>query len=338
MAMIAMCQQFELSKSPTDLQYVETYFNLVKHCLQPEGYFLNYLDSKGSFTQQNNTSNLADINGKTIWALGYLISRKSIMPPNLIENAEIIMQQVLHKIHTLQSTRAMAFTIKGLYFYNIEKKSDEISSILKGLANRLVQMYKHESEKGWEWFESYMTYANSVLPEALLCAYAATGEHLYKDIAKTSFDFLISYTLFKDSATINSEKNWINKGADRTHKIEQPTDLTYSILALARFYEVFNGADYLLKMEKAFGWFLGDNHLQQNIYNPITGGCYHLVDNSDKNLHHGSESTISYLIARLTMEKYFTQSKSCTALENFGEHDRTLSEKNIISREQKQVA
>jgi hypothetical protein len=29
-----------------------------------------------------------------------------------------------------------------------------------------------------------------ILPEAILCAYLATGEMVYKEIAKTSFDFI----------------------------------------------------------------------------------------------------------------------------------------------------
>ena len=44
-------------------------------------------------------------------------------------------------------------------------------------------MYKHESNEKWEWFEGYLTYANSILPEAMLYAWLLTGETIYKDIA-----------------------------------------------------------------------------------------------------------------------------------------------------------
>jgi hypothetical protein len=48
---------------------------------------------------------------------------------------------------------------------------------------------------------------------------------------------------------------------------------------------------------------LGNNHLHQIIYNPCTGGCYDGLEENYVNLNQGAESTVSYLMARLTMEK-----------------------------------
>ena len=86
---------------------------------------------------------------------------------------------------------------------------------------------------------------------------------------------------------------------------EQPIDVAYTILALSRFYEVFNDASYLQKMDLAFSWFLGNNHLDKIIYNPCTGGCYDGLEKDYVNLNQGAESTVSYLMARLKMEKHF---------------------------------
>jgi hypothetical protein len=59
-------------------------------------------------------------------------------------------------------------------------------------------------------------------------------------------------------------------------------------------------------MEMAFSWFLGNNHLQQIIYNPCTGGCYDGLEEDYIN-QSGAESTVSYLMARLTVEKMQTR-------------------------------
>jgi hypothetical protein len=56
-------------------------------------------------------------------------------------------------------------------------------------------------------------------------------------------------------------------------------------------------------MEMSFNWFLGNNHLNQIIYNPCTGGCYDGLEDHNVNLNQGAESTISYLMARLAVEK-----------------------------------
>jgi glycosyltransferase involved in cell wall biosynthesis len=307
-AMIAMCQYYELNKDEAAIESITIYLGFIKHCLQPDGYFLNYVNEKRVFTEQNNSTNLADSNGRAIWALGYLISISDQLPEEIGKDAVLIMQKALQNVNKIYSTRAMAFAIKGLYYRNKTTKSIRNYSLIRQLANRLVQMYRHEADSEWEWFESYLTYANSILPEALLCAWLATGENIYKEIAKSSFDFLLSKTFGENSIKVISNKNWLHR--DNTAFCvsaggEQPIDVAYTILALEKFYDVFKDAEYLRRMEISFNWFLGNNHLHQIIYNPRTGGCYDGLEENSVNLNQGAESTVSYLMARLTVEKYF---------------------------------
>jgi hypothetical protein len=59
---------------------------------------------------------------------------------------------------------------------------------------------------------------------------------------------------------------------------------------------------YKRRKEQAFQWFLGQNHLNQFIYNPHTGGCHDGLEAENVNLNQGAESTICYLLARLAMQ------------------------------------
>ena len=309
-ALIAICQHYELTKEAADLTYIQIYYNFIKHCLLPEGYFQNYVNEQKSFTKQNNTTNLADANGRAIWALGYLLSISEILPDSLVKDAETTLQRALFNVNKIHSTRAMAFIIKGLYYYNIKSPNPKNKSLIKELANRLVQMYRHEADDEWFWFESYFTYANSILSEALLCAWLATGDQVYKEIAKSSFDFLLSLTFQDNKIRVISNKTWLHKGAKLIQETannplggEQPIDVAYTILALSKFHHAFENEKYLHKMEMSFNWFLGNNHLNQIIYNPCTGGCYDGLEDQNINLNQGAESTISYLMARLAVEK-----------------------------------
>lgn len=307
-AMVAMCQHFELTKDIADLEYIRIYFDFIKHCMQPEGYFLNYVDENNLFTKQNNTTNLADSNGRAIWALGYLISLGDLIPQDLVKVAQTTMHTALLNVNKIHSTRAMAFVIKGVYYSNTKNKSAQNIALIKELANRLVQMYRHESDKKWAWFESYLTYGNSILPEALLCAWLATGDVIYKETAKSSFDFLLSKIFRDECINVVSNKGWLHKESEFIPLPvggEQPIDVAYTILALSKFYDAFKEDAYLQKMEIAFSWFLGNNHLKQIIYNPCTGGCYDGLEETNINLNQGAESTVSYLMARLTVKKTF---------------------------------
>ena len=302
-ALIAMCLHLELTGDAKDIQYINIYFNVIKYCMQPGGNFLNYVSEERDFTEQNNDTNLEDSNGRAIWALGHLLSIRELLPVELIQDAESIMENALLNIDRIHSTRAMAFVIKGLYYRNRKNKPIQDVQSIKEFANRLVQMYKHENDNNWRWFESYLTYANSLLPEAMLCAWLVTGEPVYKEIARTSFDFLLSKIFITDSIKVISNKGWLYKEeiAPITVGGEQPIDVAYTILALKKFYDVFKDEDYKKKMETAFNWFLGNNHLHQVIYNPCTGGCYDGLEENYVNLNQGAESTISYLLARLTV-------------------------------------
>ncbi len=305
-AMIAMCQHFEHTGSQEDIRNIEIYLKFIGFCQQNDGKFLNYVNEEKDFTDQNSLTNLDDSNGRAIWALGYLVNMGNLLPSELTITAKLIIKKALETIDSIHSPRAMGFVIKGLYYQNIANKSEENTVIIECFANRLVQMYRHESTTDWDWFESYLTYGNCILPEAMLCAYLSTNKPIYKQIAKSSFDFLLSKTFSGNEITIISNKNWLSKGAESTPNAqggEQAIDVAYSIMALSKFYDVFADESYKNKMGIALNWFLGANHLHQIIYNPCTGGCYDGLEEINVNLNQGAESSVSYLMARLTIEK-----------------------------------
>ena len=305
-ALIAMTMHFELSGDKEDLIYLRTYLDFIKRCQLPEGNFNNYLDEHLHITKQNEETNLSDSNGRAIWALGFLILKYKCIDSRIIEEAEGILIKALPLVSIMYSTRSMAFTLKGLYFYYLKSKDELVKNMVIVLANRLVQMYKHEADNEWLWFESYLTYANSLMPEALLCAWLITGNLEYRDIAKCSFDFLLQKIFKNGRIKVISNQGWLHKGSLPALHGEQPIDVAYTILALDLFYTTFGQISYLEKMETAFNWFLGANHLHQIIYNPCTGGCCDGLERKTVNLNQGAESSLSYLMARLTIEKYRT--------------------------------
>jgi len=318
-----MCMHFELTGNEKDTSSIKTYLNFIEHCQQPEGNFLNYVDETKNFTQQNYETNLDDSNGRAIWALGFMLWKRRLLPIALVSKAVSIIQPAINQIINVHSTRALAFTIKGLYYYYNAYPSTSTLNVIKQLAERLTKMYRHESESNWEWYESYLTYGNSILPESMLCAYLLTGNHEYKNIAMSSFNFLISHTFKGDQIKVISNRSWMQKGTKSDQFGEQPIDVAYTILALSNFYGVYRNTHYLDKMKTAFNWFLGHNHLKQVIYNPCTGGCYDGLEETHVNLNQGAESAVSYLMARLTTEKYFN-------------HPTKKPNQNILLKQKKQ--
>ena len=303
-ALIVTCMLLKSINDNENIEKIQTYLDFISFCQLPNGVFLNYVDENKVFTNQNDEVNLDDANGRAVWALGYLVSMKNKLPYDIFVQAESVLQNALEQIDTIHSTRAMAFAIKGIFYYNKQVKTIQNVTLIKVFADRLVQMFKHESSEKWMWFESYLTYANSILPESLLYAWLITGDIKYKGIAKSAFKFLIANIFNENGIEVISNRKWLKKGEIASNYGEQPIDVSYTIMTLNLFYEIFQTEDYLTKLHIAFDWFLGENRLKQIVYNPCTGGCYDGLEETHVNLNQGAESTLSYLMARLTMDKY----------------------------------
>lgn len=300
-ALIAIAQHYVLYGDASDLQLLRVYLHFIEYCLQWHGQFYNYINAAGDFTSQNLEENIQDSLGRAVWALGHLCSLKEYLPKAMVATAIQLMDKVAPSLTAIYSTRAMAFIIKGLYYENNPARLD----IVEVLASRMLRMYEHEHTANWHWFEGYMTYANGLLPEAMLCAFLSTGNQDFKDVAEESMDFLLQQIFRNGQIRVISNKTWHQKGKQLQPVLggEQPIDVAYSILALERFYDVFGDEVYKHKAIIAFNWFLGDNHLNQIVYNPCTGGCYDGVEAFSVNLNQGAESTISYLMARLAIHR-----------------------------------
>ena len=211
-ALIAVAKHYQLTKNLADLNLIEIYLKYIVSCQQTDGNFLNYMSIKGKFMDKNHIENLEDANGRAIWALGEFCSFANLFDASLIEMAEMSLNKALNRVARFRSPRAMAFTIKGLYFYNISKKSPQINQLITHFADDLVSKYRGVSDSKWNWFEEYLTYGNSVLPEALLFAHLATGSELFKTVAKNSFDFLLSLIFKNNQIKVISNRGWHVKG------------------------------------------------------------------------------------------------------------------------------
>lgn len=302
-ALIAVAKHFELTGKFSDLPLINIYLNFILFCQQENGSFLNYVTTDKQFFDKNADENLEDANGRAIWALGEFLSLEQFLDFNLQSQVEAAFQKAIPTIHTLQSPRAIAFCIKGLYYYYHFKNDASILLLITKLADNLVSKYRGVSNAEWQWYEEYLTYANALLPEAMLLAGECTESELFKEIAHKTFDFLLETTIADEKIKVISNRGWHHKGKDKNHFGEQPIEIAYTILALNTFFSKYKNVDYSNKMDICFNWFLGENHLQQIIYNPSTGGCYDGLEEHQVNLNQGAESTVSYLLARLVVEK-----------------------------------
>lgn len=290
--------------SDENLKLAFTYLNFIEGIQRNDGWFDNYKDYNHELTQQNGEVNLEDANGRALWSLGTVISHRQYLPLEMIYRAVKCWDKAIKKIDNFKSPRAIAYALKGLYLYHETYKDEEIKNHIEKLADELLRHYNINSAEDWCWYEDYMTYANNVLPEAMMYSYLVTKKSKYKKIAIITFDFLLSHYFMKGQLKVISNRGWFKKQNERKFYGEQPIEVATTIIALDFFYELTQNTKYKDQLKLAFIWFLGNNHLKQIMYNPENGASYDGLEDTHININQGAESTLCFFKARLIMEKY----------------------------------
>jgi len=303
-ALIAMLMYYKKKRNDKVLRLIEIYMDFIVFCQQDDGLFYNYVDYEKQFTNQNTEVNLEDSNGRAILALGYVLSDTENLPKSLVAKAENCFKNVIRNVADFKSPRAIGFILKGLYYYQENEPKTQYNQLADTLAQELLRIFNITSDKKWEWFEDYLTYANSILPEALFYAWLITKNKKYKDVAETTFDFLLSQYFMKGQIKVISNDGWFHKRNKRTFHGEQPIEVAYTILSLDLFCKVTHKKKYSKQLHTAFNWFLGNNHLKQIMYNPVNGACYDGLEKENININQGAESSLCYVMARLVVEGY----------------------------------
>jgi glycosyltransferase involved in cell wall biosynthesis len=304
-ALVAVGMHFKLTGDKDDLPYMLIYLDFIHRCQKPDGSFINYVDEHNrEHIEQNAEVNLEDSNARGIWALGSVIALKDILPEAIVNKASECFLKSLPWAETIQSPRSIGFATKGLFLYNSAIPNLYVSAIINKLNAKLVSNYEIHATKDWKWFENYLTYGNGILPESMLYAYLVTNKPIYKKIALESLDFLLSKMFTKNGFKVISNNGWYHKGGEPKEYGEQPIDVSYIIQTLNGFYNAFKNPLYKEHMKTAFNWFLGKNHLNQIMYNPVSGGGYDGLEKDNVNLNQGAESTVCFLTARLIMENF----------------------------------
>ncbi len=301
-ALVVVTLHYKKFEIPSSLKLASTYLNFLYRVGKPDGYFNNFVNPDQSIDERKNAlENPDDANARGLYALAQVSVSKQI-PKRFRTRAHAFFEQSFRKDVAFSSPRAIAFYIKALYCLLSKWKEPKTLAALKYHCEQLVALYENSHSPDWEWFEPYLTYANAILPEALLLGYKITGERKYLEVSGKTLDFLIEHT-FKDGIYVPIGQNgWFPKGGTRQYFDQQPEDVAATVEALNTMFQVTDKKHYRELAYKAFNWFLGDNVLGQVVYDRTTGGCYDGVGEKFINLNQGAESTISYLLARLSFE------------------------------------
>jgi glycosyltransferase involved in cell wall biosynthesis len=296
-ALLATLMSNNISKNQLAADLAPIYFSYIHYMQNDKGTFRNFLSFTREFLDEEGSE---DAFGRTIWALGYLI-RYATKDAYYLLGAEI-----LHKsspnFQSLDSLRGVANSLIGIVHYLHKYHSDEnMFKTMHQLTHRLVEAYKCNATKDWKWFENYLTYDNAILPMALYHVFEITRNDEVLKIANESVKFLESVVIRDGILAPVGSDGWYVKGENCAKYAQQATDVMLMVLMYCKIYEVTKDKENLHKMYKSFSWFLGENDLRIPLYDSETQGCADGLEPYGLNRNQGAESTLAYLISRMSI-------------------------------------
>ncbi|WP_461451518.1 glycosyltransferase family 4 protein [Mucilaginibacter sp.] len=300
-ALIMALMAYQRNKSKEAFELLPVYLSYIHYMQTEDGNFRNFLSFSREYLDEVGSE---DSFGRTIWALGHLISCAA--SNSYREFALEIFQRSIPHFKALKHLRGVANTIIGIALYLQAFPTDEgMIRELAELTQPLIDAYDRHHDAEWHWFEEKMTYDNAILPLALLHSAEITGNERAKEIALESMAFLDDLTLSNGYLSPVGNEGWYHKGGTFPIFDQQAIETMAMVLMHFQAYQIFRKPEYIEKMFICYKWFLGENTLRAPLYDHETKGCCDGLLPTGINRNQGAESTLAYLISHLTVLKAF---------------------------------
>jgi glycosyltransferase involved in cell wall biosynthesis len=295
-ALVVALLAHRVAGSAETRRLITVYLSFLHYCQNQDGHFHNFVDYNRVVETDVGSE---DCVGRAMWALGATVH----MAPD--DGVRRLAREMFHRAmaHPLDfGPRGQALMIMGLEeLLRAEPTNSEVRAALDARAGYLCQRYEHEADARWRWFEPTLTYDNAFLPQALFLAFGATGDPRHLKIATESLEFLDQICFADGYLALIGNQGWYERGVAKPVADEQPIDAAAFVLAFRSAYLATGERRYLRRMRESFNWFLGANRLEACLYDFSTAGCRDGLSGREASQNQGAESTVSFLMALLTM-------------------------------------
>ncbi len=276
------------------LKSAETFLSFIETCQMQDGLFHNIVDVNHEFVDDLGSE---DSNGRAIHALGNVI--QSSLPNSFKLRAKKILEKTFANEFNITSPRAQADSLIGaIYAKNIPTGAELIPKFV----DSLVSKFDANTDSEWKWFEKYLTYGNSIIPEALFEASVMDKTKRAKTVAESSIDFITKTHFSGNTFVPVGQKKWFFKNKEKGVFDQQPIEAACATVTFLKAHKKTGQDNYFKNARTAFEWFLGRNSLNQMVYDDSTGGCFDGLTKTGVNMNQGAESTVGYLNARFSID------------------------------------
>ena len=271
------------------------YLAFVNHAFDVHrGRFRNFMSYSRQWIGEDGSE---DSHARTVWALGTLVGRSG--DPGRQSLGGHLFHAALPALSGFTSPRAWAYALLGIDDYLRAFQGDSnVQSVRRTLADRLLDLFRRTSDREWPWFEDKVTYCNARLSQALIATGSRMEHEAMVAAGLRSLEWLVAIQCSADGyfAPIGSNGFYPRNGSKASFD-QQPVEACATVSACLEAGRATEDARWAAHARRAFNWFIGQNHLQQSLYDPTTGGCRDGLHPDRVNENQGAESTLSFLLA-----------------------------------------
>jgi glycosyltransferase involved in cell wall biosynthesis len=275
------------------------YLAFVSHAFNPDrGRFRNFMSYTRTWNEEQGSE---DSHGRALWALGTVVG--SSADPGRQSLAGALFHAALPAVSGFSSPRSWAFALLGVEQYlHVFEGDRNLQAARRSIAERLLGLFRRSNRPDWPWCEDRVTYCNARLPQALIASGCGIGDESMTATGIRSLEWLMTIQRTPDGyfAPVGT-RGFFERGKEAAVFDQQPVDACATVSACMQAFRATGDHRWSEHARQAFMWFLGQNQLQQPLYDPRTGGCRDALHADRVNQNEGAESTLSFLLALMDM-------------------------------------
>jgi hypothetical protein len=217
-----------------------------------------------------------------------------------------LFSEAIESAEGLASPRAWALTLVGIHSYLRRFGGDAlVRRIQTSLSLRLLESFQRNATDSWPWCEDVVTYANGVIPHALIQSGRMLGHEEMIGQGMRCLEWLVNLQLSAEgTVSLIGNQGWFRRGGERARFDQQPVDALALVEASIEAWKHVGDRLWRDRIMQFQGWFLGNNDTQSILYDSVSGGCRDGLQPNGPNLNEGAESTLAWLLSLLAIHAH----------------------------------
>jgi hypothetical protein len=261
------------------------YLAFVLEAQAPDGRFRN---RRAIDLTWSGPATVGDCWGRALWSLGEVVAR----PRSSAEGSSALLAFERGAAWWTPWPRAMAFAMLGAA--GVHSAHPDNRAAREMLAVGAQRLSRPAPTDDWPWPEQRLTYANAVIPEALLAAGSALDNDRMIENALVLLEWLVTIQTYLGNLSV-VPVGGRGPAEPSTRFDQQPIEVSSLADAAARALSITGDARWSQVITMAAAWFDGANDSGTVLHDPVTGGGFDGLEARGRNENQGAESTLALL-------------------------------------------